>query len=296
MMDNELMGQVMGTTMKWATGTEAMAALGALLSLRQNGTEPTAPPEVVQTLHKIAAAAGLDGLEELPPPQAAMVGSIVRMYLHMALELVEHPERANGWRFTEPAILDGFGRGSAMIPAAIAAAHPDLATVDSFLDVGTGVGLLAVAAATAWPDASVVGIDPWETSLERARTNISQAGLDERVTVRPDTVENITDTDIFDCVWVPTFFLEQQTLVEALPAVLRALRPGGWAVLGISRTSPDELADALDSLKWLRSGGSRQTADGAAKLLADAGFADAHEAPPAGPMPISLVLGQRPTA
>jgi SAM-dependent methyltransferase len=295
MESNELMGQVLGTTMQWATGTEALAALGALLALREAGAEGDAPAAVVDALRKVTAAAGLDRLDELPPQQAAVVRGVVRMYLHMALDLVEHPDRATGWTYTEPAILDGFGRGSAMIPSAIAKAHPDLETVDTFLDVGTGVGLLAVAAANVWPDATVVGIDPWGPSLERARTNVSRAGVDGRVSLRPDTVETLGDTDAFDCVWVPTFFLEHQTLVDALPNVLRALRPGGWVVLGVSRPSPDALTDALDSLKWLRSGGTRLPADIAAKLLADAGFADVHEAPPAGPLPIALVLGQRPT-
>jgi tRNA1(Val) A37 N6-methylase TrmN6 len=68
-----------------------------------------------------------------------------------------------------------------MIPALIATAYPDLVNVRSFLDVGTGVGLLAVAAARVWPAATIVGIDPWEPSLERARANVAQAGLDGRM-------------------------------------------------------------------------------------------------------------------
>src|SRR4051794_9349130 len=92
------------------------------------------------------------------------------------MDLIENPARPPGWAFTNPVILDGWGRGSAMVPALIAAAHTDLGAVTSFLDVGTGVGLLAVSAVGVWPSASVVGIDPWEPSLQRARANVEQSG------------------------------------------------------------------------------------------------------------------------
>ena len=79
-----------------------------------------------------------------------MILGLIRLSLHQATDLVEEPDRAPGWTYTNTAILDGYGKGSSMIPGLIASAHPDLADVTSFLDVGTGVGLLAVAAANVW--------------------------------------------------------------------------------------------------------------------------------------------------
>src|SRR4029079_16807377 len=136
-----------------------------------------------------------------------MLRGTIRMYLHQSLDLVEHPDREPGWSFTEPAILDGWGRASAMIPAMIAGAHPDLADVTSFLDVGTGVGLLAVAASAVWPSAQIVGIDPWTLSLDRAKDNVARAGLSHRITLREQDVAHIDDVNAYDCIWVPTFFL-----------------------------------------------------------------------------------------
>ena len=46
---------------------------------------------------------------------------------------------------------------------------PELAGVRLFLDVGSGIGLLAVAAAGVWPQATVVGIDVWGPSLTTLR-------------------------------------------------------------------------------------------------------------------------------
>jgi SAM-dependent methyltransferase len=282
---------VMGTVMQWATATEALAALGAELALQQPDAQ--APPEIAGAVRAVADAAGLSGLDELPPPQAAMLLGMIRMYLHNAVDLVEHADKAPGWTFTDPAILDGIGRASAMIPMLIASFHPDLAEVTSFLDVGTGVGLLAIAAANVWPSATVVGIDPWEVSLDRARTNVGQAGLESRITLRPDELAGIADRDAFDCVWVPTFFLTEAALAEGLPAVQRALRPGGWVVLGLNKRMPDPLADATASLRWIRGGGTLLDADRASKMLADAGFDGVHGATPPGPVPLAFILGQR---
>jgi len=285
---------VIGKVMTWATATEALAALGAELSLQQS--DAAGPPEIVSALQAVSAAGGITDLDQLPPPQRAMLLGLVRMYLHQALDVVEHPDRTPGWAFTEPAILDGWGRGSMMVPPLIAASHPDLADVGSFLDVGTGVGLLAVAAANVWPRASIVGIDPWEASLDRARSNVAQAGLDDRITLRREELQSIDDTDAYDCAWVPTFFLTEAAIEEAMPALLRAVRPRGWIVLGRFRTPADPLVAAIDNLRCTRGGGCVLEVKRALELLEHAGCTDVHVAPPTGPAPLELVLGQVPAA
>jgi SAM-dependent methyltransferase len=285
---------VMAAVMRWATATEALGALGAALALQDADGQP--PPEIGAALHAVSGAAGLAEVDRIPPPQRAMVVALVRMYLHQSLDLVEHPDRAPGWTFTDPAILDGWGRGSMMVPGLIATSHPDLAEVSSFLDVGTGVGLLAVAAANVWPASSIVGIDPWDASLERARANIAAAGLEDRITVRQQDLAGIDDADSFDCAWVPTFFLGEADLEKGLAAVLPALRPGGWVVLGRMRPPPDPLAEAVAALRTIRGGGSILDTAQAVALLQTAGCVQVHAAPPpaGGPAPLELVLGQRP--
>jgi SAM-dependent methyltransferase len=285
---------VMGTAMQWATATEALAALGAQLAL----ADPSAggDPEVVAAVRAVGAAAGLDGVDELAAPQRAMLLAMIRMYLRQAVDTVEEADRAPGWTFTDPVILEGWGRGSAMLPGLIAGSHPDLAGVTSLLDVGTGVGLLAIAAANVWPDATIVGIDRWEPSLERARANVASARLEDRITMRAVDVVDLDATDEFDCAWIPTFFLDEPTLAKGVAAAVAALHPGGWIVLGINRPSPSPLADATSTLRYLRSGGTLLDPAGADAILVGAGCEDVHRAPPAGPAPIELVLGRRPAA
>ncbi|HMK10715.1 MAG TPA: class I SAM-dependent methyltransferase, partial [Acidimicrobiales bacterium] len=183
---------------------------------------------------------------------------------------------------------------SMMVPPSIKAAHPDLANVTTFLDVGVGVGLLAVSAANVWPTTTIVGIDIWDPSLERARANVDSAGLGDRISIRKQALTELSDSDAFDCVWVPSFFLAEADLEKSLPAVLQALRPGGWAVVGIMHTPPDPLASAIFGLRTIRGGGCVLSTDRAIELLDASGFADTHSVLSPPPSPLELVLGQRP--
>src|SRR5437667_12912378 len=105
---------VMATVGRWMVGLEALAAVGAEISLRQSGT--AGPPEVVAALGAVTEAAGLGDLGELPPPQQAMVLSLIRVYVRQAADLLEAPARQPGWTFPDPVIPDGWGRASAVGP------------------------------------------------------------------------------------------------------------------------------------------------------------------------------------
>jgi predicted O-methyltransferase YrrM len=283
----DIMAKVQG----WASGTEALAVLGAKLALEQRGE--TAPPGLATAIDSVVTAAELDGVDELPPPQRAMLLAMTRMFAHQMLDVLDEPARQPGWTFTDPDILDGWGRGSAMIPMMIAAADPALKDITSFLDVGTGVGLLACAAATVWPNASVVGIDVWEPSLERARANVAGAGLSDRIELREQRVEDLTDEQAFDCAWVPTFFLHEESFVDALPAIVRSVRPGGWIVLGRMRSSPDPLGRALLTFRTIRSGGEDLDTKRLRELLEQGGCTPIDAGAP--PMsPVELVVARTP--
>jgi SAM-dependent methyltransferase len=283
---------IMAKMQGWATGAEALAVLGAKLTLEQRG-EP-APPALASAIQSVITAADLDGVDELPPPQRAMLLTMAKLFAHETLDILETPGREPGWTFTDPEILDGWGRGSSMVPAMIAGAHPSLQEgVRSFLDVGTGVGLLACAAATVWPTASVVGIDVWEPSLERARANVSAAGLSDRIELRTQRLEDLADEHAFDCAWIPTFFLHEEVLVEALPAVVRAVTPGGWIVFGRMRSAPDPLARALATFRTTRSGGDDLDTKRLRELFEQAGCTALDAGGPA-MSPVELVIGRTP--
>jgi SAM-dependent methyltransferase len=281
---------VMGTVGRWLVTTEALAALGAELELLGGGGHT----DVVRALSAVSAAAGLPDLDQLPPPHRQMIVSLVRMTLRQALDLVEDAGRAPGWAYRDTAILEGWGRGSMVVPGALVASAPELAGVRSFLDIGTGIGLLAVAAAGVWPDASIVGIDIWPTSLELATDNVRRAGLTDRITLRNQDVSVLDDVDCFDCAWFPTFFVSDAVLDTAVPRLFTAMHPGGWLVLGRMAPPPDPLAEAVGALRSTRSGGTDFDAKRLTAALESAGFTNARVLPRRGPAPMEYVIGQRP--
>jgi SAM-dependent methyltransferase len=285
---------VMGTVGRWLVTTEALAALAAELEL--SGSSGAGHPDVVRALSAVSAAAGLPALDQLPPPQRQMVVSLVRMTFRQALDLVDDAGRAPGWTYRDAAILEGWGRGSMVVPGALAASAPELAEVRSFLDIGTGVGLLAVAAAGVWPEASIVGIDIWPTSLESAADNVQRAGLGDRITLRNQDVSTLDDVDRYDCAWFPTFFVSEAVLDAAVPRLLTAMLPGGWLVLGRMAPPPDPLAEAVGALRSIRSGGTDFDSKRLTAALESAGFTNAHVLPRRGPAPMEYVIGQRPAA
>lgn len=283
--------ETLGKAMQWQTAVDALSALGAALQLQQTGQQ--APPAMADALRSILAAAGIDGLDELEPQQRMILLVQARTAVHHALELLADPAREPGWTYTEEAILESWGRGSMAVPGMIAASGVDFGDVRSVLDVGTGVGLLAVAATNVWPNASVVGIDVWKPSLERAHANVDAAGLGDRITLRDQNVLDLDDDAAFDLVWVPTFFLTEARLQEALPALVRATRPGGHIVLGRFTNKPDPLGQAALALRVARGGGELLETERAIKLLEQAGCASVTVSGQP-PTPLEYVIAQRP--
>ena len=185
---------VMGNVQRMTAGMDALAAIGAQLGL--GADSDNTDPAYLAALGAVADAAGVD-LSSLEPPQRAMVLGLIRLSFRQADDQLNDPDRPLGWTHTDPTVLEGMGRMSMMIPTLLAGA-PEFASLTSFLDVGTGVGLLAVSAASVWPKATIVGIDVWEPSLERARKNVSEAGLADRITLRNQDLAALDDTATYD--------------------------------------------------------------------------------------------------
>ncbi len=280
---------------------EALAALGAVLRLRSTGT--AAVPEVQVALDGVVDALGLtDALNGASAAELAEASSPIRAIFLQAIDLLTDPGRAPGWSFTDADVLESFGRTSAgfarVLKETVTPALGDLsdrlsADGAAFLDVGVGVARLAIAMAEQWPSLRVVGIDPWEPSLARARENVSAAGMSERIELRGQRVEDLPDRASFDLAFLPGPFLPPAVLQTAMPRVLETLRPGGWALIGLFR-GRDRLDEALARLRAARSGGSSPTPAEAVELLRAAGFVDAAEFPAELGIPSALAVGRRP--
>jgi SAM-dependent methyltransferase len=161
------------------------------------------------------------------------------------------------------------------------------------LDVGVGVAELACAFCQAVPGARVVGIDPLPRAIELGATTAANHGMAERVQLRCQGVEELTDQEAFDLAWLPLPFIPPAAVREGLPRVLRALRPGGWLLLPAGAVEPGASGEIA---RWQVHlfGGTLLSGDERTELLRAAGF----ESPtplstPPGPMP-PLLAARRP--
>jgi len=283
------MQEVTAVITRFQTATDALAALGARLGIREGDT---VPPEILAAINEVLAASGVTDVDDLEPQQRAMMAGLIRTMFAQSADLLDCPTRDAGWSYTDPLVLEGVGRGSMMMPTLLAGSG-EFNGVSSFLDIGTGVGLLAVSAARVWPECTVVGIDVWEPSLELARRNVTAAGLDHRIEIRRQDMLDLDDADRYDCVWLPSFFFGPEVIAAALPKITAATRPGGHVVMAHYEPPPDPLPRTTMRLRTIRDGGSVLDADGAAELLRGAGCQDVHPLTRTWPIPFGFVTGRK---
>jgi hypothetical protein len=236
------------------------------------------------------------------PARAALLGDL-RSMLMQTLALLDSSRGGvePGWRHRDPALLTAQGDTSGGFPpmfkANIVASLGDLAArLDRpgarVLDVGVGVGALAIAMCGAFPAVSVVGLDTFDVPLAIARDRVAQAGLADRIELRQLAVEDLRDEEAFDLAWMPSFFLPASVLPAAAARVRASLRPGGWILFPIGTSSGDDRHRAVLALVCETWGGPALSPLQAESLLGAAGFASVRTMP-GPPWAPTLVAAQR---
>ncbi len=282
----------MALTNRLLASAQALAAVAARIRLEDLAAE--GDPAVRAQIDRVVDALGTrEDIETLDERERAVVVAFARSYLAQALDLIDEPAREGAWSYSDPTLLHAQGSASAAVARLIAEAG--LGSPDArILDVGTGVGGLAIAFCRTFPQAAVVGIDPWEPALAIARESVAAAGLEDRITLLPDPIQEFEDAEGFDLVWLPSFFIPQVVLDEAIERIFTVTRPGGTLVVGTPYAAEDDpVAAAADDLVTVRSGGSVLRSDDATARLRRAGFADAQEVERTWDAPLRLVAGRR---
>ncbi len=284
-----------------ALSAEALGAVGAALQLRASGHD--APPQLQEHLQTaIAAIGGPDLMADVTPAEAGSLLALSRAILSQSLDAIAHADRAPGWGFTDPQVLDDWGMISAsLVPVLQQSVVPRLAGLAArleapaatFLDVGVGAAQLTIAMCQTWPTLTVVGVDPWAPALAQARSNLARTGLANRVSLEPQAVQELAIDAAFDVAWLATPFIPPSVLETGVARIARALRPGGWLLLG-QFAAPGALGAALVALRTARSGGRVLSAAEAEGLLTGAGLRSAQTLPPETWPAGMLVVAQRP--
>ena len=292
--------EVLEVVMPLTAAAETAAALAARLRLDADGARPD--PVVAAALDRTAElAAPATDLEDLDASSRDVVVGTVTSFLKQALELVENPSRAGGWVYTDPVVLQSQGRSSIRVADLFATVVPTLAGLEEalsetgarILDVGSGVAALTIACCRTFPAASVVGLEPWEPAMALGRENVAAAGLEDRITLREERVEDVVDEAVFDLAWLPSLFIAPGSLDAAVARVARSLRPGGWLILGRYAAPDDPLADALAELRTVRGGGTLLGDEQAIERLGLAGLVDVHAVDGDWSLPVRFVAGRR---
>ena len=287
--------RVMGAAMALTLDVEVLAAVVAHAhELTVGGVHPA-----VRDLSQHIASDAVPGIAELDAEQQRTVAGVLTSVFRQAADLIEHPDRAPGWVHQDPVVLQATGRASMSVAGVLARVAPELDGLASrladggrFCDVGTGVGWLAIAAARAWPSASVVGLDVFPTALELAARNVEDSGLAGRVELRLLDVCDLAG-DEFDLIWLPGPFLPEPVAIRAMRSSWSGLRPGGWVAFGTYGGPADPLSQRVADLRTVRSGGHPWTAPQVCAGLVDAGFVDVREVEREWNAPVRLVVGRR---
>ena len=276
---------------------EALAALGAELRLRRDETK--VETRVRDGLREVVAGLQPGLLDSVSAEQEAICLAFIQAFFRQALDLLENPERAPGWTYEDPIVLQTMGQASRRVVQAIdelasrrSRLRETLERPGVLLDIGTGVGWLAIEAARTWPAFDIVGIDIWEPALALARKNCADNGLSHRIALRRQDVRQLDERNAFSLAWLPGPFLPREIVDSVLERVRDAVRPGGWIIFGLYAPAPDPLGEALKNLRIVRGGGHPWSAEEVETRLSGLGFEHIEAFAP-GP-PILFVVGQRP--
>lgn len=259
-----------------------LGALAAALRLRAS-SEQAAPDIDIALRHAIGAMLR-DSLETLSDDEVATALNYAAFHIEEARELMRFPARPPVWQIDDPDVLQTMGDLSRALPRrilAFALSRPLLAKAAAgrFLDIGTGVGAIALEAAARCATLQVVGLDIWEPSLQLARANVSASPFADRIEIRNQSIVDLDEKSAYTLAFIAAPFMSREIVEIALERLSAAIVPDGYIVISIYTPQHDEVSGALTILRRVRGGGHPWTVEGITDAINTAGFIDVEVQP-----------------
>ncbi|MBT4125549.1 MAG: class I SAM-dependent methyltransferase [Chloroflexi bacterium] len=143
------------------------------------------------------------------------------------------------WDEVSPEFIQGVsGTGAPfynrLIPGGLAQV-PDLVekleTGASVLELASGAGRGLVKLAAQYPNVSITGLDGDAHSISLAKDRVADAGLSDRVDYLQSTLEDLSEEDKYDFVFINISMHEARDIDLATKNIRNALKPGGIFVI-----------------------------------------------------------------
>jgi SAM-dependent methyltransferase len=265
---------VINRVQELARAARMLALVGASLKLQSAGAGGTSIRQQVERGVELVLgeATGALGL-----PEHAQLLSTIEMALVESNDLFRNVGQPAGWKVEEPTTLEAMGRASSSAFDRILALAETRAGLRScfsgrFLDVGTGVGGIALRAAETCPGLAVEAIDIWAPALRLAERRVADSPHASRIELHELDITELDPKPRFTLAWLPTMFMPRPIVQEAITRIASASRPAAWFVTALYTTPEDPFSAVMSTLRTLRSGGEITDAEELAALLRSRGY------------------------
>jgi len=137
-----------------------------------------------------------------------------------------------GWLYTDENILQAQGAFSEIVVMDFIPLFPDIKTLlqkpgAKFLDVGAGVGKIALKACELYPNITAVALEPAEVPYFLAEKNLAASSFGNRLKLLKMGVQDLNEDETFDVIWVAQAFIFDEHFIPSLKKLKKALKPGG---------------------------------------------------------------------
>lgn len=186
-----------------------------------------------------------------------------------------------GWCHTDEDTLQAQGKYSEIVATHLVPLFPKMRALlqqadARFLDVGAGVGRIALKICELYSDVKAVALEPADQPFRLAQANIANSPCQSQMELRKIGVQDLQDAAVFDVIWVAQGFIPDEFFLPGLAAMKRALKPGGM-ILTVEFSGQEEAQkNVSDYAKEFVSSlyGAVRTPTKLVQLLEEAGFGD----------------------